>query len=195
MLTELFGSDARVKVLALFMLNAGNEYYLREIAQKTGLAVRSVQRTVADLTKIGLLEREQRGNSVYFHLNRKFSILPELKALFLKTVGLGDLLRDALQKDASIDAAFIYGSVAKHEETASSDIDLVIIGGMSPKDATSILTELEQRLGREINASVFTAEEWHRRRISEEHFVRTLLREPKIFLIGDEEVLEKLAET
>jgi len=69
MLVKLFGSDARVKVLSLFLLNAGSEYYLREIAQKTGLAVRSVQRAVAVLVEIEILKRESRGNSVYFHLN------------------------------------------------------------------------------------------------------------------------------
>ena len=89
MLAKLFGSEARVKVLSLFMLNAGSEYYLREIAQKTGLAVRSVQRAVGSLVEIQILYREKRGNSVYFHLNERNPIVEDLKAIFLKTAGLG----------------------------------------------------------------------------------------------------------
>jgi len=195
MLAKLFGSDARVKVLSLFMLNAGNEYYLREIAQKTGLAIRSVQRTVEDLTEIGILQREKRGNSVYFRLRDDVPILSELKAIFLKTVGLGALLRQMLAEQKGIEIAFIYGSVAKGEEEASSDIDVAIIGDLSSRQLTSELVKLERELGREINATVFTPIDWRSRGEKRDHFVRTLIQEPKIFLIGDNGDLEALSET
>ena len=192
MLAKLFGSEARVKVLSLFMLNVGSEYYLREIAQKTGLAVRSVQRAVGSLVEIQILERESRGNSVYFRLNNGNPILEDLKAIFLKTVGLGDLLRDALSQQQSIEVAFIYGSVAKGEETAESDIDLALIGSISPKDSSAMLSELEDNVGREINATVFTPKEWGTRLGSGDHFVTTLFREPKLMLIGHDIELKQL---
>jgi len=194
MLAKLFGSDARVKVLSLFMLNAGNEYYLREIAQETSLAIRSVQRTVEDLTEIGILQREKRGNSVYFRLRDDVPILSELKAIFLKTVGLGALLRQMLAEQKGIEIAFIYGSVAKGEEEAS-DIDVAIIGDLSSRQLTSELVKLEREIGREINATVFTPIEWRSRGEKRDHFVRTLIQEPKIFLIGDNGDLEALSET
>jgi len=184
MLVKLFGSDARVKVLSLFLLNAGSEYYLREIAQKTGLAVRSVQRAVAVLVEIEILKRESRGNSVYFHLNTNNPIAGDLKAIFLKTVGLGDLLRNSLSQQNAIEVAFIYGSIAKGDETAASDIDLALIGAISPKDSSAILSELEDFVGREISATVFTPNEWAARLESGDHFATTLLREPKIMLVG-----------
>lgn len=184
MLAKLFGSEARVRVLSLLMLNAGSEYYLREIAQRTGLAVRSVQRAVEDLSEIGILHREKRGNSVYFRLNAENPIVPDLKAIFLKTVGLGDLLREALSEEGHVEAAFIYGSVAKGEENATSDIDLALIGEVRPRDLTARLSRLEDKAGREINASFFSAKEWRERVESGDHFVTTLLREPKIFLIA-----------
>jgi len=192
MLAKLFGSEARVKVLSLFMLNVGSEYYLREIAQKTGLAVRSVQRAVGSLVEIQILRREERANSVYFHLNERNPILEDLKAIFLKTVGLGDLLRDVLSKQQNIEVAFIYGSVAKGEETAESDIDLALIGSISPKNLSAVLRKLEGNVGREINATVFTPEEWGARLESGDHFVTTLLREPKIMLIGHAVELKQL---
>ena len=195
MLAKLFGSDARVKVLSLFMLNAGNEYYLREIAQETRLAIRSVQRTVENLTEIGILQREKRGNSVYFRLRDDVPILSELKTIFLKTVGLGALLRQMLAEQKGIEIAFIYGSLAKGEEEEASDIDVAIIGDLSSRQLTSELVKLERELGREINATVFTPIDWRSRGKKRDHFVRTLIQEPKIFLIGDNGDLEALSET
>ena len=195
MLAKLFGSDARVKVLSLFMLNAGNEYYLREIAQETRLAIRSVQRTVENLTEIGILQREKRGNSVYFRLRDDIPILSELKTIFLKTVGLGALLRQMLAEQKGIEIAFIYGSLAKGEEEEASDIDVAIIGDLSSRQLTSELVKLERELGREINATVFTPTEWRSRGKKRDHFVRTLIQEPKIFLIGDNGDLEALSKT
>jgi len=192
MLIKLFGSEARVKVLSLFMLNASSEYYLREIAQKTGLAVRSVQRAVENLVEIRILRREPRGNAVYFSLNDENPILGDLKAIFLKTEGLGDLLRNALSQQQNIQVAFIYGSVAKGEESAGSDIDLALIGSISPTDLSAVLRELEDNVGREINATVFTAKEWGERATSGDHFVTTLLREPKVMLIGHNVELKQL---
>ncbi len=189
-LESLFGSKARVEVLALFLQHAASEYYLREIAQETGLAVRSVQRVLEGLVDIGLLLRERRGNSVYFRLDDAFPILPELKAMFLKTVGLGAALRALLERVGGIEAAFIYGSVAKGEETATSDIDLAIVGDISPRRVTAELSRLEHELGREINATVFRSEEWHTRKTQRDHFVTTLLGEPKIMLVGSAKGLE-----
>jgi predicted nucleotidyltransferase len=189
-LETLFGSQARVRVLALFLQHAGSEYYLREIAQKTGLAVRSVQRVVEALVEVGLLERERRGNSVYFRLDDGFPILPELKAMFLKTVGLSAALQTLLERVGGIEAAFIYGSVAKGGETAESDIDLAVVGSISPRRVTAELASLERNLGRETNATVFTSDEWRTRRTHKDHFVTTLLREPKIMLVGSAKGLE-----
>lgn len=194
MLKSLFGSEARVRVLALFMLHPASEFYLREIAQRTGLPVRAVERTVKTLTEIGLLKREKRGNSVYFSVNRNFPIFPELKAIFLKTVGLGDRLREALAEEGGIEVAFIYGSYAKNQETLSSDVDLFLVGSISPRVLTPILSRLEEELGREINATVFTPEELRPRLREKDHFVRAVLSGPKIFLIGDEDALRRCVE-
>ena len=192
MLQKLFGSEARVKVLALFTLNAGNEHYLREIAQRTGLAVRSVQRTVKDLTDIRILNREERGNSVYFSLNAENAIAVDLKAIFLKTVGLVDLVHEAVAAESEIAVAFVFGSVAKGDEIPSSDIDVAIIGEVPPRRLTDIVADLERRTGREVNTFVASPEEWRERIKAGDHFATTLLREPKIMLVGRERELTLL---
>lgn len=192
MLKALFGSEAKVKVLALFMLHPASEFYLREVARRTGLPVRAAERTLATLTEIGLLHRQERGNNVYFSVNRDSPIFPELKVIFLKTVGLGDLLRAALADQEGIEVAFVYGSYAKNQEAPTSDVDLFIVGSASPRTVAQALGELERETGREINATVFTPEELARRVRHGDHFSRAVLAGPKIFLIGDEHVLHRI---
>jgi len=193
MLKQLFGSEARVRILSLFMLNPASEFYLREIARRLDLPPNAVTQETKRLTKLGLLQRRRRGNSVYFHVNHNFPIFSELKAIILKTVGLGDRLRATLTDQDNIDIAFIYGSYAKNEETLESDVDLFIVGSTSIQRLTPILSQLEEELGRELNATVFTQEELQRRMRERDHFILSVMVGRKIFLIGNGEVLEALA--
>lgn len=194
MLKVLFGSEARVKILALFMLNSASDFYLREISQRTGLPVRAVERTVKSLVYIGLLRREHRGNSVYFSVNREFPILPELKAIILKTVGLGDRLREAFSEMGQVETAFVYGSYASNEQNLESDVDIFVIGSVLSRKLTPILSQLEKELGREINTVVFTSKELRQRLSDNDHFVHSVLSSPKVFLVGNEEALRSLVE-
>jgi len=193
MLKALFGSEARVKVLALFMMNSAGDFYLREIAKRSGLPVRAVERTVKGLVDIGLLQREQRGNSVYFSVNREFPILPELKAIVLKTVGLGDRLREVLSEEEGIKTAFVYGSYAKNQEDLESDVDLFVVGPVSPRALTPSLARLEEELGRPLNATVFTPQELRQRMRTKDQFIASVFAGPKVFLVGNEEVFRSLA--
>ncbi|MCK5827811.1 nucleotidyltransferase domain-containing protein [Candidatus Bipolaricaulota bacterium] len=187
MLVKLFGSDARVKVLSLFLLNAGSEYYLREIAQKTGLAVRSVQRAVGSLVEIEILKREKRGNSVYFVLNSENPIAGDLKAIFLKTVGLVEPVRQALEPlSESIAVAFIYGSIAKGEARAESDIDLMIVSAnLGLADVYPALGDVESTLGRSVNPNIMTLAEWKKRRQVPDSFAARIASQPRLFVLGD----------
>ncbi len=194
MLKTLFGSEARVRILTLFMLNSASEFYLREISQRTGLPVRAVERTVKSLFAIGLLQRERRGNSVYFCVNRNFAILPELQAIVLKTVGLGDRLREAFSEMGQVETAFVYGSYASNEQDLESDVDIFVIGSVLSRKLTPILSQLEKELGREINTVVFTSKELRQRLSDNGHFVRSVLSSPKVFLVGNEEALRSLVE-
>ncbi len=192
MLTKLFGSNARVKVLELFALNASSEFYLREIAQRTGLALRSVQRAVEDLTEIHILIREKRGNAVYFRLNGENPITEDLKSILLKTVGLADLILAELGAESRIDVAFIFGSVAKGEELPTSDIDIALVGDILSRRLADLVERLEQKTKREVNITPFSCEEWGERISAGDHFATTLLREPKIMLLGHTKELKTL---
>ena len=192
MLAQLLGSEARVKVLSLFLTHPDRDFYGREIGRLTGLLPRAVHRELTRLTSIGILQREERGNRVYVRINRRHPIFPELRAIFLKTVAVGDQIRGALADATEIDLAFIYGSVAANTDTPESDIDLFIVGETTLSSITPILSELEKPLGREINASVYKAAEVAMRKKEGDPFIGSVLGESKIFLIGTEEEMRRM---
>jgi len=193
-LEELFSSQARVAILKLFLLNAGNRYYLREIALLTEQPVQAVQRELPKLERIGLVTQTADGNRKYYQVNRECPIFPELKAIFLKTVGLGDALREYLSKEVgSIEVAFIYGSYARGEESIASDVDLLVVGTVTVTEVASVLSRARSELAREINPVVMSAGEFAGKLASGNHFVLSLLEEPKVFLVGNAEGLEAFA--
>ncbi len=191
---ELFSSQARVAILKLLLLNGADRFYLRQIASLTEQPVRAVQRELPKLERIGLLEHTVDGNRKYYQVNRDCPIFPELKAIFLKTVGLGDALREYLSKDAgSIEVAFIYGSYASGEESVTSDIDLFVVGTIGAMELSTALAAAKSELAREINPVMMTPAEFADKAASGNHFVLSLLDEPKTFLVGNAEDLESLA--
>ncbi len=183
----------RTAVLALLFTHADQSYYLREIVRMTGAGHGAVQRELAHLLKAGLVTRTARGREVFYQANRASPIFPELHGLIVKTVGVADVLREALAPLADrVRIAFIYGSFAKGEERAQSDVDVMIVGEADFGEVVSALRAAQDKLGREVNPSVFAPDEWHRRVAELDHFVTTLLREEKLFLVGDERDLREL---
>jgi predicted nucleotidyltransferase len=193
-LEELLSSQARVAILKLLLLNAGRRFYLREIASLAEQPVRAVQRELPKLERIGLIGHEVDGNRKYYEVNRDCPIFPELKSIFLKTVGLGDALRQHLsERLGAIEVAFIYGSYASGEERLDSDIDLFVVGTIGARELSSVLATARSDLAREINPVILTRQEFAAKVASGNHFVLSLLEEPKTFLVGNAEDLEALA--
>jgi len=192
-LEALFTSQARVAVLQLLLLNAPNRYYLREVASLTQQPVRAIQRELARLGGAGLLTMTAEGNRRYYQANRESPAFPELKGLMVKTAGLGDLLRRYLRKrKGSISVAFLFGSYARGSEDANSDIDLMVIGEITGRALSIALAPARETLRREINAVTLPASELRRRFADDNTFLKDVLGEPKIFLIGDEDEFGKL---
>jgi DNA-binding transcriptional ArsR family regulator len=187
--TVLFGSTRR-RVLAWLLGHADEAYYLRELARHIGGAVGAVQRELELLTACGLVRREVRGKQVYFQANHDAAIFPELRGLFAKTSGLVDILRDALMPLADrIDAAFVFDSAARGELQASSDIDLMVIGDTSFGDVITAVQGAEKRLGRDVTPTVYSVDEFREKIEAKHHFLTTVLAEPKLFVLGDEDGL------
>jgi len=153
----------------------------------------AVQRELERWVQAGLLIRTRQGNQVHYQANQALPIFPELKAITVKTCGVADALREALADLAErIVVAFIHGSMAAGTEKAESDVDLVVVGNASFSEVVASLQDAQERIGREINPSVYSADEFSKKLRSKHHFLTSALIGAKIFLIGDEGELDRL---
>ncbi len=195
-LSSLFFGKAKTRsaILSLLYGHTEESYYLRQIVRTTGFGLGPVQRELGQLTEAGLIRRSESGHQVYYQANSASPVFKELKGLITKTVGVANTLRNALAPLADrVAFAFIYGSIARGEEKRQSDIDLLVVGSVSFSEVIKVLRSAQETLGREINPTVYPIEEF-RSRIAEGHyFIRDVLSGEKVFVIGDEHELKRLA--
>jgi len=162
-------------------------YHLSELLRLTGLGSASLQRELNKLAEAGLVRSERVGNLRRFQANPQSPVYGELVGLTRKTLGIEPLLREALLPLApDLQAAWIYGSVAKQTDTAKSDVDVMLVGKkLLLSKVLELLVPLESQLGRKINPTCFTPAEFKRRRAERDSFVNRVLAHPVIPLIGD----------
>jgi len=176
----------RQHLLAATLLNPERWWYLSDLAQFLSVTPSSLQRELSALTEVGILERRRDGNRVYYRPDPSCPFLSDLQGLLAKTIGLADILKEALEPVAdALEFAFIYGSLARNEEISESDVDLMLIGSLRLSDLSAALREAERRLRRPINPTLFTLEEFREKWQSGNHFLRTVMQAEKIFLLGD----------
>ena len=157
MLKQLFSSNIRILILNQFLMHADKEFYLREIANIFNLSPRPVNLELKNLKNIGLLKKRISGNQHYYSANIQHPLFDDLKNIFLKTIGLKDVVKKYLEVFKSgIKYSFIYGSIAKENAAAESDIDLIIIGDVSSRKLSGVLLQAGNELKREINFSILT---------------------------------------
>lgn len=193
-LEALFTSQARVEVLKLFFLRSSGRHYMREISSLTDQPVRAIQRELARLEAAGLIVSRVEGNRKYFQANRQSPVFSELRSLMVKTAGIEDQLKKILREQSkSIQVAFIFGSFARGSEIAASDIDLMVIGDITSREFSRLLSPLKEELDREMNPVVIRAREFQENVDRGDSFTQSILEEPKIFLIGDDDGLQALA--
>lgn len=180
-------------MLGLFYGHPDEAYYLRQIARSTGMGLGAVQREVQRLSAAEIINRVVRGRETYYQANRQCPVFAELRSLVLKTVGVGDVLRVALMPlGDKIKVAFIYGSLARGDERTGSDIDLMVVGDASFEDVVSALSTVQKTLAREVNPTVYPASEFSAKLAAGHHFLTSVMRGEKTFLIGDERELKRL---
>lgn len=196
MIADALFSPSLQKILALLFVRVDNAFYLNEIIRLTGLGSASVQRELTRLEKAGLITSQRIGNMRRFRANRDHPVYPELYGMIQKTFGLTGVLQAALAPFLqTVQVAFVYGSVAKATETAASDVDLMLVGDeMSYGTLLSMLSPAQQALGRPINPTMYTPEEFRKRLHEQQHFLMRVLDQPKIFLIGNDDELRRLGE-
>jgi predicted nucleotidyltransferase len=184
----------RSKLLSATLLQPERWWFLTELAGHLGVTPSSLQRELESLVRAGLLLRRRDGRRTYFKANVDSPVFPELRNLIDKTAGIVPALRSALERLGNrIEVAAIYGSVARGEEHAASDVDLLIVGTLQQIDLLPVLRNLENRFGREVNVTLFSPREFRRKQSLHDHFLATVLKGKTILLKGTLNELEETA--
>ena len=190
---RLFGRT-RQAILALLFARPDQSFYQQEITRAAGVRLSAVQRELGNLVAAGLAESTRRGNRVYYQANRASPIFAEVQAIVLKTAGLVDVLREALEPMRDrIGVAFVFGSLASGTATSESDVDVMTVGDIGLRELAPLVRGARQKLGREVNPVAVRPAEWAERCEAGDHFITTVLEEPKVFLYGDQDELERIA--
>jgi len=193
-LSEILFGKTRQAVLSLLYGHADESFYLRQIVRVAGGGMGAVQRQINALVDAGLVTRSNKGKQIYYQANVDSPVFGELKSIVIKTAGVGDILKIALAPmDQEIDCAFIYGSIARGNEKAASDVDVFVIGRVAFTDVVAALSPAQETLGREINPTVYPAAEFREKLAKNNHFMKSIMAGEKIYLIGDEHELKELA--
>ncbi len=163
-------------------------FYATQLIRLSGSGSGAVQRELARLSQSGLVTVTRIGNQKHYQANPQSSIFAELCGIVRKTVGLVEPLHQALAPiEKSIVFAFVYGSVAKRRDTAMSDIDLMVVSDtLTYADIFTALEEITTQLGRPVNPTVYSQEEFKNRIKKDNAFVKRLLAQPKLWVIGQE---------
>lgn len=190
-LLDIVSSKRKAEILRLLFGANPRDYYLRELARQSGLALRTVQQELVRLAKVGLVTTRRDGNRVYYQANKENPVYGDLRNIVLKTAGLTNALQTAL-RTPGIDLAFVFGSLACETARPESDVDLMVIGTVGLRRVAQLLSGLAEKLGREINPHVLTKDEFKRRKHSTDHFISSVLASPRLFVIGSEHELAEL---
>jgi predicted nucleotidyltransferase len=184
----------RQGVLVATLLLPGKWWYLSELAGHLGTGASSLQREIEALVRAGILERRVDGRRSYVKVNENSPTFPELHGLMEKTAGIIPLLtKEIVRFNNKIKWSFVYGSMARGEEDAASDVDVMLIGEVSTMEIVPAFRRVENVIGRPINETIFSERDFRDSLKKKNHFLRTVLRSDKIMLKGSEDELDTVA--
>ena len=188
-LADALFPSTRQRVLATLFGRPGRSFYAAEVIALARAGSGSVQRELADMTQVGLLTCTKVGHQKHYQANSASPVFNELCSLVLKTVGLADALRQALAPLANqISMAFVFGSMAKAQDSAHSDVDVLLVSNtLIYGDVFVALEPASQALSRSINPALYSEADFKARKLSDNAFITRVMQQPKIWLIGQEE--------
>jgi predicted nucleotidyltransferase len=187
-LADALLTKGQQRVLGILFAEPGRSFPATELIARAGGGTGAVHRELTRLVNAGLVTVTPMGKQRRYQANQESPLFPELQGLVLKTIGLVEPLRRALSPFGDqIRAAFVYGSVAKGADTAKSDIDLMVIGhDVAYSELYAALADTESTLSRSVNPTIFSLVEWRERVGVHDHFVESVLRGPRLFVLGAE---------
>lgn len=193
-LSEIFVSEVRVKIFKLFLRRGAPEFlHIREVTRRVGTEINAVRRELERLTKVGFLKREPRGNRVYFRVRTEFNLYGDLLSLIAKETGLGKDLLDNLSSLGNIKLIFFSKPFYLGRVSRPTEVDLFILGRLDLNLLDKIIKGEEKEIGREINYTVLTDEEFEFRKKRKDTFITNILLEPRIVVYGNDEKYAKLS--
>lgn len=183
----------RQLILAELLLREARPVYRVELARRLGVSPSSLQRPLQAMARTGLLRVTKRGREVLYEADPENPLIPELRNLLRKSHGLLDVVRRTLAPfSGKILVAFVYGSMASGSERPSSDVDLLVVGGVTLGELTPSLHTAEETLGRPVNAVLYSRERLGEKLAARNHFLSALLDKPKLFVVGTQNELDEV---
>jgi len=181
------------KVLGLLYAHPDKSFYTKEILRLTGMGVATIKRELDRMLAAGILSMNKIGNQHHYQANKSCPIYSDLLNIVRKTFGVADVLQEALEPlNSQIDLAFVYGSMSKGMDTASSDIDLLVVTeSLVYADLMNVLTDAETVLGRPINPSIYTAQQIKKKIKQKNAFITRLMEQPKLWVKGSDDDIKE----
>ena len=185
------------RVLGLLYGKPDKSFYTNEIVRWADMGRGTIRRELDRLVSAGLLLVFSAGNQRHYQANPGNPVYSELLDVVRKTFGVADVIREALKPlDTGIEFAFMYGSMAKGEDAAGSDIDLMVVAdSLAYADLMAVLIGAEQSLGRPINPSIYSRQQFSERLESQNAFISRVMEQPKLWIKGVKDDIKSVTES
>lgn len=197
-LPKLLSSKARAEVFRLLFGTTLCELHGRDLARRSTVSEASLRQELGSLRRLGIVSARRDGNRLYYSAERAHPLFPEIHRLVLKTSGLVEVLRQALQNEG-LSIVFVFGSVAEGTASATSDVDLMVVGSTTIRRLVVALKGVADQVGRVVNPHLLSVDELKERLAHGDHFATHVIAGPKLFVVGTEDEFaamgsERLAE-
>jgi predicted nucleotidyltransferase/predicted transcriptional regulator with HTH domain len=180
-------SQLRRQLLSYYFTNPSARHHLRDVAQRLNLDPSNLSKEFQRLEREGLFRSEVSGRQKYFQLNRQYPLFAEVRKIVTKTIGAAPLISQSLEKIDGLDEGYLYGSFARNQQDAASDIDILLIGTPQESALARAVSRLERQLGREINYTVLSPKEFESRRARKDAFLESVWHNKPVPLIVSDE--------
>jgi hypothetical protein len=186
MLKDLVISKVRVKLLEEFLADPNQIIHVRDLVRRTGEEINAVRRELAHLEKAGMLKKEPRGNRVYYWFRKDYPLYNDLISLVGKSTGLGGAILKNRSRLGRISFAMLSGKFLRHVTRDPEEVDLLIVGDIVLPELGNLVRAEEAKMGREINYTVMSDDEFKFRKSRRDPFLLGILAQSRAMVVGDE---------
>lgn len=179
-------SRVRVKLMELFFSNPEELYYVREITRQVKEEINAVRRELDKMLQYGLLKSEERGNRLYYFLNKKYVYYSELQRMIAKSTGLGKKIRKLKRKMGQVDFVMFSGRLVEGQKPLRDEVEVLVVGDIVLPELQALMKEEEVKLGRELNYAVLNTQEFEFRKTRRDPFVMEILYGTRVMVVGSE---------